>query len=159
MSSNAKSTSRRAGTPAIHSELSFALYSTSLAMDNLYRQLLRPLQITYPQYLVMMILWEKDALSVSTIADRLFLDYATVSPILKRLEKAGLIMRERARNDERLVIVTLTERGSALQSRSIELPPSVAAASGTSGAQLEGLRDRLAELRITLQQNLGKYPN
>jgi len=103
-------------------QLCFAVYSTSLAMNKVYRKLLTPLGLTYPQYLVMMVLWERDSLSVSEIGARLFLDSATLTPLLKRMEAAGVIDRIRAANDERQVIVTLTDAGRALKVRAASVP-------------------------------------
>ena len=95
----------------LDSQLCFALYSTSLAMNKVYRKLLRGLDLTYPQYLVMLVLWERDEITVTDIGERLFLDSATLTPLLKRLEAAGLVTRTRAQDDERQVIVTLTRQG------------------------------------------------
>ena len=96
-------------------QVCFALYSAQLAMSKVYRKLLKELGLTYPQYLVMMVLWEQDRLSVSEIGERLFLDSATLTPLLKRLESMGLVLRKRSRPDERHVEVTLTESGRALR--------------------------------------------
>jgi len=95
----------------LDNQLCFALYSASLALNKLYRQLLAPLGITYPQYLVLMVLWEQDDITVSQIGERLFLDSATLTPLLKRMESAGLLLRQRSREDERQVVVTLTQAG------------------------------------------------
>src|SRR3954469_9309186 len=96
-------------------QLCFALYSTSLAMNKIYRGLLKSLKITYTQYLVLLVLWETDDLNVSGIGERLFLDSATLTPLLKRMETAGLIERNRAPRDQRNVIVSLTEKGHAVK--------------------------------------------
>ncbi len=87
-------------------QLCFALYSANLAMHKVYRKLLSQMDITYPQYLVMLVLWQQDSLTVSEICERLFLDSATLTPLLKRLENAGLINRQRSRQDERQVVVS-----------------------------------------------------
>ena len=87
--------------PALDDQLCFALYSTSLAMMRVYRGLLPKLGLTYPQYLVMMVLWERDQLTVSDIGERLFLDSATLTPLLKRMEAQGLVQRARARDAEK----------------------------------------------------------
>ena len=113
---------------ALDDQLCFALYSASLAMNKLYRGLLADLGITYPQYLVMLVLWERDGLRISDIGERLYLDSATLTPLLKRLEKAGLLQRARAIDDERSVIVTLTSSGRALRKRASAIPPQVACA-------------------------------
>ena len=99
----------------LDSQLCFALYSTSLAMNKVYRKLLGGLDLTYPQYLVMLVLWEGDGITVTDIGERLFLDSATLTPLLKRLEAAGLVSRTRAQADERQVIVALTRQGRELR--------------------------------------------
>lgn len=106
----------------LDNQLCFAMYSTSLAMTRLYKKLLKPLDITYPQYLVMMVLWEKDEVSVSELGARLFLDSGTLTPLLKRMETMGLLTRSRDADDERRVIVTLTAQGRALRVKATELP-------------------------------------
>lgn len=135
----------------LDNQLCFALYSANLAVNKLYRQLLAPLGLTYPQYLVMMVLWEKDDLTVSEIGERLFLDSATLTPLLKRLEAAGLLKRNRSRQDERQVAVTLTDEGKALQVKAREIPESVRCASACSVDSLQELKAQLE----TLRQNLG----
>src|SRR5260221_14241011 len=99
------------GSPLLCEQLCFALYSTSLAMNKIYRKLLRELGLTYPQYLVMLALWEPGGVSVSEIGEHLFLDSATLTPLLKRIEGLGLISRRRAHEDERQVIVSLSRAG------------------------------------------------
>lgn len=131
-------------------QLCFALYSTGLAMNKVYRKLLRELDLTYPQYLVMLVLWERDELTVSEIGGRLFLDSATLTPLLKRLEAAGWLLRARAANDERQVIVSLTPAGRALRAKAVSVPESVMCAVQCSASEvattklaLESLRERL----------------
>ena len=97
-------------------QLCFALYSTGLALNKVYRRLLAPLGLTYPQYLVMLVLWERDGLTVSEIGEKLFLDSATLTPLLKRLEASGLVTRTRASHDERQVIVATERRGPRAES-------------------------------------------
>ena len=106
-------------------QLCFALYSTGLALNKVYRRLLAPLGLTYPQYLVMMVLWQDESQSVSEIGARLFLDSATLTPLLKRLETAGLVARLRSREDERHVVITLTARGRTLQAKAGKVQESV----------------------------------
>lgn len=132
-------------------QLCFALYSAGLAMNKVYRALLTRLRLTYPQYLVMLVLWERDALTVSEIGERLFLDSATLTPLLKRLESAGLLDRARSTQDERQVIVTLTTEGRSLKKQAASIPGNVFCATGceiddmvTLKNQLTGLRDKLA---------------
>ncbi|MGB9095129.1 MarR family winged helix-turn-helix transcriptional regulator [Erwinia sp.] len=131
-------------------QLCFALYSANLALHKLYRQLLTQLDITYPQYLVMLVLWEKDDVTVSEIGERLFLDSATLTPLLKRLEAAGLLNRQRSRKDERQVVVTLTEQGKELRSKATNIPESVFCASACDSDTLASLKTGLETLRDNL---------
>jgi len=133
-------------------QVCFALYSTTLAMNKLYRKLLQDLELTYPQYLVMMVLWQRDGLMVSEIGEPLFLDSATLTPLLKRLEVAGWIRRERAQADERQVIVTLTEAGKALKQRALCIPGAVFGASQCSVDELLSLKHQLESLRGKLMK-------
>jgi DNA-binding MarR family transcriptional regulator len=128
-------------------QLCFALYSSSLAMTKLYKPLLDPLGLTYPQYLVMLVLWEHDGQTVSELGQRLTLDSGTLTPLLKRLESAGLVQRQRETGDERRVRVSLTPEGRALKSRAAQVPPEVACAAGCSLDELAALTRRLKALR------------
>ena len=105
---------------SLNVQLCFALYSTLLGVNKVYRRLLRELDITYPQYLVMLVLWEKDNVNVSEICEQLYLETTTLTPLLKRLEARGLIRRERSAADERQVLVTLTREGHALREKAKE---------------------------------------
>jgi MarR family transcriptional regulator, organic hydroperoxide resistance regulator len=131
-------------------QVCFALYSAQLAMSKVYRKLLKELGLTYPQYLVMMVLWEQDRLSVSEIGERLFLDSATLTPLLKRLEGMDLVLRQRSRPDERHVEVTLTESGRVLRQQAEKVPEAVLCASQCSPEELVQLRDELHGLRARL---------
>src|SRR5882724_2558130 len=131
-------------------QLCFALYSTMLALNKVYRQLLRKLGLTYPQYLVMLVLWEGDELMVSEIGTRLFLDSTTLTPLLKRLESSGLVTRTRAASDERQVIITLTKQGRALKQQAEEVPGSVFCATECTPEELVTIRDHLLLLREKL---------
>ncbi|EKF74963.1 transcriptional regulator [Alcanivorax hongdengensis A-11-3] len=131
-------------------QVCFALYSAQLAMSKVYRKLLKELGLTYPQYLVMLVLWERDRQSVSEIGERLFLDSATLTPLLKRLENAGLIGRQRSRPDERQVEVTLTATGRALRQKAEGVPEAVLCASHCRPEELVQLRDELHSLRQRL---------
>ena len=122
-------------------------------MNKVYRKLLRALDLTYPQYLVMMVLWENDAQTVSAIGERLFLDSATLTPLLKRIEAAGLIARARAASDERQVIVSLTANGRALRTRSKDVPPAVLCATELSIREMTALKRRLDRLRTALSHH------
>ena len=139
--------------PRLDQQLCFALYSTSLAMNKLYRKLLRQLNLTYSQYLVMMVLWEQDEQTVSALGERLFLDSATLTPLLKRMEQAGLITRTRSPDDERQVIIGLSEAGSALRHEAAKLPACVLGASGCDLDTVVRLQRELSHLRSNLMHN------
>ena len=131
-------------------QLCFALYSTSLAFNKVYRRLLAKLDLTYPQYLVMMVLWERDDVTVSEVGERLFLDSATLTPLLKRVESAGLISRVRGPDDERQVRVTLSPKGRALRQRAADVPDAMLCASQCSPEELVRLKKQLELLRRNL---------
>jgi DNA-binding MarR family transcriptional regulator len=137
----------------LENQLCFALYSTSLAMSKVYRKLLAGLDLTYPQYLVMLVLWEQDELTVSAIGERLFLDSATLTPLLKRLEAAGMVRRARAAQDERQVIVSLTDAGRQLRAKARSLPGGVAKAVGCNASEAAAMIKRLDALRTALQES------
>jgi len=128
----------------------FAVYSTTLALQKAYRQLLAPLKLTYPQYLVMLMLWKQDGLTVSAIGARLYLDSATLTPLLKRLAQQGYLLRQRAEHDERHVQIYLTEAGRALREVALSIPPQVVQRSQLSLAQLQQLKAQLEQLRTGL---------
>jgi MarR family transcriptional regulator, organic hydroperoxide resistance regulator len=145
-------------TPEAHSldldrQLCFALYSTMLGLNKVYRGLLKDLGLTYPQYLVMLVLWERDDLMVSEIGERLFLDSPTLTPLLKRLEAAGLVARNRSGADERQVIVSLTAAGQRLRARAKDIPGCVAAAMECAPKEIDNLRSQLTNLRSNLYKN------
>ncbi len=133
-------------------QLCFALYSASLAMTKLYKPLLDPLGLTYPQYLVMLALWQDDGLSVSELGERLQLDSGTLTPLLKRLEAAGSVQRLRDAEDERRVRLQLTAAGRALKARARAVPEAVACASGCRLDELAALTARLQLLRDQVVQ-------
>ncbi len=134
-------------------QLCFALYSTMLGMNKVYRKLLKQLGVTYPQYLVLLILWESDALTVSEIGERLFLDSATLTPLLKRMEAQGLLERIRAKADERHVIVSLTDQGRELKQVAKAVPNGVFCATECTLEELTSMRDSLQLLRSRLFKN------
>lgn len=136
---------------ALDQQLCFALYSASLAMTKLYKPLLAPLGLTYPQYLVMLVLWGQDDQSVGTLGERLSLDSGTLTPLLKRLEAQQLIVRLRDAADERRVRVRLTAEGRALREQAREVPRAIFCATGCSLDELADLSARLQRLRNTLQ--------
>jgi MarR family transcriptional regulator, organic hydroperoxide resistance regulator len=134
----------------LDNQLCFALYSTSLAMTKLYKPLLDELGLTYPQYLVMLVLWERDGLMVSELGERLFLDSGTLTPLLKRLESAGLIARIRAVEDERRVHITLSAAGRRLKAKAQKVPGCVLSASQCSIPELVQLTTQIRNLRERL---------
>jgi DNA-binding MarR family transcriptional regulator len=134
----------------LDNQLCFALYSTSLAMTKLYKPLLEALQLTYPQYLVMMVLWEQDGLSVSALGDRLFLDSGTLTPLLKRMEQADLLSRQRSAMDERRVEVFLTPKGRSLKVQAARIPACVLAAADCPLDELMNLTQQVQALRQRL---------
>jgi DNA-binding MarR family transcriptional regulator len=135
---------------ALDRQLCFALYAASLAMTKVYKPLLEPLGLTYPQYLVMLVLWEGDGPTVSQLGERLALDSGTLTPMLKRLEALGLVQRQRDSADERRVIVRLTPEGRALRGRAATVPPQLLQASQCSLAELGELTRQLHALRQRL---------
>ena len=134
----------------LENQLCFLIYSTNLALNQLYRKLLAPLGITYPQYLVMLVLWEKDQVTVSEIGAKLFLESSTLTPILKKLEAQHLIYRTRSTQDERQVIITLSDDGKLLKQKAQHIPECVAEASSCDMDTLLGLKGQLSTLRNNL---------
>ena len=134
-------------------QVCFSLYSAQLAMTKVYRKLLADLDLTYPQYLVMLVLWEGDGLTVSQVGERLFLDSATLTPLLKRLEAAGLVTRQRAVEDERKVVISLTAEGRALRRKAGAIPEAIFCASGCELDELLELKSRLDGLRERLSHH------
>jgi DNA-binding MarR family transcriptional regulator len=132
-------------------QLCFALYSASLAMTRLYQPLLAPLGLTYPQYLVMLALWEQDGVTVSALGERVFLDSGTLTPLLKRMEQAGLLRRQRDTADERRVHIHLTAEAHALKQRAGAVPECVMQATACSIPQLVELTAELQSLRGQLR--------
>ena len=134
-------------------QLCFSIYSAGRAMSKAYRPLLEPLGLTYPQYLVMMVLWAGDGLTVSEIGERLFLDSATLTPLLKRLQTAGLVTRTRGTGDERQVLIALTAAGRALKSKAGSVPSGIFRAAACSSDELATTKAKLDTLRDNLQRN------
>lgn len=134
----------------LDNQLCFALYSSSLAMTKLYKPLLVELGLTYPQYLVMLVLWEQDALMVSALGDKLYLDSGTLTPLLKRLEVGGFILRQRAADDERRVLVTLTPTGRQLKQQAARIPACVLQATHCSRQTATALTQQIKQLRDNL---------
>jgi len=145
-----KSSPAAPAVPLLDNQLCFALYSTGLAMNKVYRKLLRKLDLTYPQYLVMLVLWERDAVTVSDIGARLFLDSATLTPLLKRLETAGLLTRNRSAADERQVVVALTDAGRAMAREAAGIQEQVLCATACTPGELGVIKEQLEGLRAKL---------
>ncbi|MFD9585612.1 MarR family winged helix-turn-helix transcriptional regulator [Streptomyces sp. NPDC059980] len=133
-------------------QICFSLNAASRAFGGVYRVILKDLGLTYPQYLVMLVLWEHGELPVKRLGEHLRLDSGTLSPLLKRLEAAGLVVRERSTRDERSVQVRLTEEGGALRERAVSVPRRIAAATGADLEEIRELRDRLDRLTAALDR-------
>ncbi|MFI5796169.1 MarR family winged helix-turn-helix transcriptional regulator [Streptomyces sp. NPDC051677] len=131
-------------------QICFSLHAASRAFNGVYRVILKDLGLTYPQYLVMLVLWEEGPLPVKKLGEHLRLDSGTLSPLLKRLETAGLVRRERSARDERSVEVRLTEEGTALRERALEVPRSILGATGLELSEIGVLRERLDQLTVAL---------
>jgi DNA-binding MarR family transcriptional regulator len=136
--------------PKLEEQLCFAVYLAGHAFNRMYRSVLAELGLTYPQYLVMLVLWECDGLSVKAVGERLMLDSGTLTPLLKRLEAAGLIVRKRSRQDERQVRLLLTEAGEALREKGRCVPDAMGTAIAQAPADNERLVAQLQTLRAAL---------
>ena len=143
-------TSRNHSALELDNQLCFALYSASLAMTKLYKPGLAALGLTYPQYLVMLVLWERDGLMVSELGERLFLDSGTLTPLLKRLQVAGLVARIRAVDDERRVHITLTPAGRKLKGRAASVPACIVDAARCPLPEIVSLTRQVQALRQRL---------
>lgn len=130
----------------LDNQLCFALYSSSRGVTRLYRPLLSEFGITYPQYLAMLVLWEKEPLTVKELGERLFLDSGTLTPLLKRMEKQGLLKRERSQGDERQVLINLTEEGRKLKDKALAIPLKVADQVNISQSEFISLLTSLKKL-------------
>lgn len=135
----------------LDNQLCFALYSASLAMTKLYKPMLDELGLTYPQYLALLALWERDGLTVSELGERLFLDSGTLTPLLKRLEAAGHVSRLRDTADERRVLVRLTPSGRQLKARALRIPACIRQATQCELDEIRAMTRQLQGLRSRLQ--------
>ena len=131
----------------LDNQLCFALYSTSLAMTKVYKPLLDRLGLTYPQYLVMLLLWEQDEVSVSALGERLYLDSGTLTPLLKRMQVSGLVVRNRSQEDERRVLISLTDAGRQLKVKAAQVPGCVVSATHVPVSELMALTQQVQALR------------
>ncbi|RRQ79639.1 MarR family transcriptional regulator [Streptomyces griseofuscus] len=134
----------------LDNQICFSLHAASRAFNGVYRVVLKDLGLTYPQYLVMLVLWEQGDLPVKKLGEQLRLDSGTLSPLVKRLEAAGLVRRERSVEDERSVRVLLTEEGAALRERALEVPRRIMRSTGFDRAEIADLRARLDRLTSAL---------
>ena len=137
--------------PHLDEQICFALYSASRALTSRYRELLEPLGLTYPQYLVMLVLWEDGDVTVGHLGERLHLDSGTLSPLLRRLETAGNLTRARSRTDERIVEVALTPAGRALRSEIDRVHASVCESTGLDPDLLTVLQRQITSLAANVR--------
>ncbi|CUU14177.1 DNA-binding MarR family transcriptional regulator [Bradyrhizobium sp. JR7.2] len=140
----------------LDNQICFAVYSAAHAFNRVYKPLLDRLGLTYPQYLVMLVLWERDDVPVKDIGEKLFLDSGTLTPLLKRLEAAHLVRRTRSREDERQVLIALTPQGHALKEKARAVPQSILAASDCSVSELVAMKDEIVALRDRLNAVIGE---
>ena len=132
--------------PTLDQHLCYMLYSTSLKMTQLYKRVLAGLNLTYPQYLVMVVLWEQEGLGIKELARRLQQDSGSVTPLVKRLEAEGYLVRSRAPEDERNIVLTLTAKGKHLRAAGLRVSHTIAAESGLTHADVQRMMADLAAL-------------
>ena len=141
----------------LEEQLCFAIYSAGIAIQRAYKPLLDALGLTYPQYLVLNVLWREDSQTVGSVANQLALESSTLTPLIKRLETSGLIQRARNPENERQVIVSITDKGAALRSRAGCLGDTLLTASGETSAALGKLNRQVAELRDAVYHHIGGW--
>ena len=134
----------------LDNQLCFALYSASLAMTKSYKPLLDALELTYPQYLVMLILWQQDGIALKDIAQKLFTESGALTPVLKRMQDMGLLLRSRSVHSERTLEIRLTDKGRELKQQALKVNETVALSCGMELTQMQQLRDQLIHLRQQL---------
>ena len=139
----------------LDNQICFAIYSAAHAFNRVYKPLLDRLGLTYPQYLVMLVLWERDGVAVKEIGERLYLDSGTLTPLLKRLEQAGLVRRTRSTEDERQVLIGLTAQGQSLRDKARSVPQSILAATQCSVPELTAVKNEIVALRDRLNAAVG----
>jgi DNA-binding MarR family transcriptional regulator len=142
----AQSAARARGSLRLDDQLCFALYAASRSVTQLYRPLLEKLGLTYPQYLVMLVLWERGPTTVKDLTEALQLDYGTLSPLLKRLQVADLVERRRRSDDERSVLVALTPAGEELKAQAGSIPQLIVDSYDLSARDFEALRETLTRV-------------
>ncbi|MFF3754872.1 MarR family winged helix-turn-helix transcriptional regulator [Streptomyces sp. NPDC002018] len=155
MSPTGETASRPEFSLLLDDQLCFALYAASRAVTNRYRPLLEQLGLTYPQYLVMLVLWGNGPVPVKDLGAALQLDYGTLTPLVKRLETAGLVRRERRPDDERTVHVSLTEQGDALRERARAVPNAIGDAMGLSPEEFDQAKTLLRRLTAHVSASPG----
>lgn len=136
----------------LENQLCFLLYASSREMTKQYKPLLEKLNVTYPQYLALLLLWEHETLTVKKMGELLYLDSGTLTPMLKRMEQQGLITRKRSEEDERSVLISLTENGESLKEKAADIPRTILGLSKQSGEDLKQLKSALYTLLETLHQ-------
>lgn len=136
----------------LDNQLCFALYSASLAMTKSYKPLLDALELTYPQYLIMLILWQQDGIALKDIAQKLFTESGALTPVLKRMQDMGLLLRSRSAQSERTLEIRLTDKGRELKQKALKVNETVALSCGMELTQMQQLRDQLIHLRQQLMQ-------
>lgn len=139
--------------------LCFAMYNASRALTARYRELLAPLGLTYPQYLVLMALWNESPLTIGELGHRLYLDSGTLSPLLKRLQSLGMIDRARSAEDERVVLVSLTTAGRNVRQQLAGVPEMMCETTGLNREDLADLRDRIDAVASHVRANTRSNPN
>lgn len=144
--------------PKLDDFLCFAVYSANLAMNRIYKPVLDQLGLTYPQYIVLVSLYEQDDQTVSGLGDKLFLDSSTLTPLLKRMETMGHLTRQRDPEDERQVRLRLTPRGRSVREQAIAFRGNLVNATGLSAAEFQSLREQMVKLRANLSNAVGAKP-
>ncbi len=135
----------------LDNQLCFAIYACAREFTKLYHPLLKELGLTYTQYITLLVLWEEDRMTVKQLGNRLYLDSGTLTPLLKKLEVMGLVTRERDKQDERSVIIALTEKGSLLKDKALDIPERLFCQAGVSPEEAEGLRMQITEMLKKVQ--------
>lgn len=143
----------------LDNQICFAIYASSREITKLYRPLLQDIGLTYTQYVTMLALWEKDNVTVSELGNRLYLDSGTLTPLLKKLEAAGLVQRTRDRNDERSVLVTLTAQGEALREKALDIPNQLVCKLDATPEEGIALLTQMHELLARMKQHSSQADN
>ena len=140
----------------LDAQICFSMYSASLAMTQYYKGLLDPLGLTYSRYIVLLVLWERDGVSLNTIADKLGQESGALTPVIKRMEVQGLLRRTRNPENERELQIFLTPKGKALQEKATEINQCVAQACGLKRSELIDLQNKIDELKQNLKKHIAQ---